>query len=181
MADRKTTPPAERFWKKVHKTDTCWLWTGSANRHGYGSFAVDGRDALRRSENAHRFSWRLHYGDIPAGVDVCHRCDVPRCVRPDHLWLGTRLENMADAKAKGRLHRRGDTCPHGHPFTPENTYINAKGYWFCRECGRQSTRKREAEERRTNPEAVRMRMREKAWRQRQKKLQRQPTNEQPIS
>lgn len=88
---------AERFWAKVQKTDTCWLWTASANLRGYGWIGVNGR--LRR---ATRVAWELQIGEIPAGLHVLHTCDNPRCVRQDHLWLGNHVDNMRDMAQKGR-------------------------------------------------------------------------------
>lgn len=96
-------PPAERFWKYVDKTATCWLWTASVYPAGYGSFS----HAPGKHMGAHRYSWELHFGPIPDGLFVCHTCDVKTCVRPDHLWLGTSAENTADKVAKGRQ-ARGD-------------------------------------------------------------------------
>lgn len=93
---------ARLFWAKVQKTDTCWLWTGGIDRRiGYGQVSLFGR-----SVKAHRYAWVLHRGPIPDGLFVCHTCDVRHCVNPAHLWLGTNLENMRDAQAKGRLRRR---------------------------------------------------------------------------
>lgn len=88
----------DRFWSKIKKTDTCWLWTGGSSRGGYGVFV------LRKPDRAyaHRFSWYLENGDIPDGLLVLHRCDIPSCVRPDHLFLGTQQDNMDDMIAKGR-------------------------------------------------------------------------------
>ena len=83
----------ERFWSKVDRSGKCWLWTASRNSSGYGKF--DG-------EGAHRVAWRLAYGVIPYGACVLHRCDMPRCVNPAHLWLGTQADNVADMVAKGR-------------------------------------------------------------------------------
>lgn len=87
----------ERFWKHVEKTDTCWLWTGTITPDGYGR--TRGRLGDRR---AHRFSWELHYGPIPDDQIVGHHCDTPRCIRPDHLFIGTPADNIADMVAKGR-------------------------------------------------------------------------------
>lgn len=89
--------PATQFWKRVHKTDTCWLWTGPVRGFGYGSISVQ-----RRTVSVHRFSWQLHFGPIPAGLQVCHRCDVPSCVNPAHLFLGTQRDNLSDMVRKGR-------------------------------------------------------------------------------
>lgn len=92
----------ERFWERVRKTDTCWLWTGRKNDQGYGMVRVG-----KQRKYAHRYSWEIHNGPIPAsegyhGTCVLHRCDTPACVRPEHLFLGTHAENMLDKKTKGR-------------------------------------------------------------------------------
>lgn len=94
-------PIEHRFWSKVNKTSSCWLWTGSTIR-GYGSIAavIDGK---RRPAYAHRIAWELTHGAITDGLCVLHRCDVPLCVNPAHLFLGTQPDNLADARAKGRL------------------------------------------------------------------------------
>jgi hypothetical protein len=93
-----------RFWSRVNKNGPihpelktpCWLWTGSLKRR-YGRFWVQGGDI-----RAHRYSYILHKGPIPEDLFVCHSCDVPICVNPDHLWLGTALQNNQDMHAKGR-------------------------------------------------------------------------------
>jgi hypothetical protein len=94
---RQWGSPEEHFWAKVHKTDTCWLWTGLVDEDGYGRFKRDGTDF-----RAHRFAYKLTYGTSPAGHYVCHHCDTPLCVRPDHLFLGTAADNLADCIRKGR-------------------------------------------------------------------------------
>lgn len=90
-----------RFWAKVNKTPTCWLWTASATK-GYGQF-VSARPGYQSHHQSHRVSYEIAHGSIPNGMSVLHRCDVPLCVNPDHLFLGTQSDNLADARAKGRL------------------------------------------------------------------------------
>lgn len=90
-------PPEGRFWPKVEKTPTCWLWTAGTDGWGYGVFRV-----YARPMKAHRFAYELEVGPIPEGHIVCHACDVPACVRPDHLFLGTNADNNRDMREKGR-------------------------------------------------------------------------------
>jgi hypothetical protein len=96
-----TQPLLDRFWAKVDKTDSCWLWTAAKGRNGYGLFT----NGAGRLVPAHRFIWEVTYGEIPKGVMVCHNCpsgDNPSCVNPAHLWLGTHQANMVDRNMKGR-------------------------------------------------------------------------------
>lgn len=102
-----TTNLLAHFWSKVARCDhgpncdTCgWLWQAGLVR-GYGEFHIN-----RKNVRAHRFIYRMTYGEILPGLHVCHRCDVPTCVNPQHLWLGTNADNMRDAIAKGRAHLR---------------------------------------------------------------------------
>lgn len=90
----------ERFWAKVNKeVDTdCWEWSAAKSTFGYGRFKVKGK-----LESPHRISYELSYGKIPKGLFVCHTCDNPSCVNPDHLFSGTRSDNMKDCASKGRL------------------------------------------------------------------------------
>ncbi len=90
--------PVERFWSKVTKTETCWLWNTYRDPDGYGNFYYQGA-----SQRAHRMAWIFTRGPIPEGKLICHKCDNPPCVRPDHLFLGSTEENVADKIKKGRI------------------------------------------------------------------------------
>ncbi len=96
----QTVPLVERFWRYVQKSDGCWEWTGYRGTGGYGQIGEG--TGQGRNLTAHRVSWLLHFGSIPPGLFVCHHCDNPPCVRPDHLFLGTAQINVADRERKGR-------------------------------------------------------------------------------
>lgn len=87
----------EKFWARVNKTAGCWEWTASLNGWGYGQVSFRGARV-----GTHRISWILTNGDISDGLLVCHKCDNPKCVNPDHLFLGTQQDNMTDMISKDR-------------------------------------------------------------------------------
>lgn len=93
-------PAVERFWLQTDKRgdDECWPWRGFLNGNGRGRFRLNGV-----STPASRASWMLNIGEIPPGLVVCHSCDNPKCVNPNHLWLGTIKDNQMDAAQKMRL------------------------------------------------------------------------------
>lgn len=87
----------ERFEARFVKGDDCWEWAAHKDRKGYGTFEFAGR-----TQKAHRVAHQLYVGKIPDGLCVCHHCDNPGCVRPDHLFLGTIADNNRDCENKGR-------------------------------------------------------------------------------
>ena len=88
----------DRFESKITKVVSgCWLWGGSLDTGGYGRFNINGK-----TSGAHRLSYEIKNGDIPRGKHILHTCDTPSCVNPDHLFLGTHQDNMADKVKKGR-------------------------------------------------------------------------------
>ena len=146
---------AFRFWTKVIKGETCWLWVGARAgrpRQPYGKMGAGGHRG--KTLRASRVSWELHNGPIPTTLQVLHKCDNGLCVNPAHLFLGTHVDNMKDAIQKGRLNRGGEqnrrktSCVHGHPFTPENTlhtFPNGRRVRSCKTC--RATRSSQAYER----------------------------------
>ena len=128
---RKFPSMETRFWQKVRKTteNGCWLWTAALNEHGYGVIHKTGMK--NGNELAHRYSYMLH-GSIKLGeLEVCHRCDNPKCVNPRHLFLGSHTDNMRDSIRKGRfkdpinglINRSKTHCANGHEFNEENTLL----------------------------------------------------------
>ena len=110
----------QKFWSRVLPSPACWLWTAGGTNGGYGLVPWQGKTRL-----AHRLAYELRYGAIPAGACVLHRCDVRRCVRPDHLFLGTQADNIRDARKKGRL-AQGEK--HGARLHPESRPRGATHY-----------------------------------------------------
>lgn len=101
-------PLADRFWSKVDRIggpNACWVWKGGQSGGRYGAFNLDGRN-----RGAHEIAWELdNECEVPEGMYVCHHCDNPVCVRPNHLFLGTSSDNRQDALRKGRITRLGRT------------------------------------------------------------------------
>lgn len=147
---RSVAEAVRRFWNLVDITGDCWVWIGGRDRRGYGVYAPQGRSTFMR---APRYSMMITMlQPIPDGMWVLHHCDNRPCVRPDHLYLGTQVENVRDMVARGRsksVRARGTSCIHGHEFTPENTYTYASvrrrfGVRQCRTCVLANGKKRRA-------------------------------------
>lgn len=147
----------DRFLEKVAfiPFHDCWEWAAYKNQHGYGVITARTRQTML----AHRLSWSIYRGELADGMSVCHKCDNPGCVRPEHLFLGTHKENMVDMVRKGRGNRHGTPkgvavglarhnserthCYKGHEYTEENTYRH-NGDRKCRTCHREYERNRRA-------------------------------------
>jgi hypothetical protein len=116
-----TEEQLKRFWAKVDKEteNECWEWTAATSSKGYGQFAIGGV-----SKSTHRISYIMHKGKIPDGLMICHTCNNPPCVNPNHLYAGSNKENMQQASNEKRLAPQQKThCKAGHEFTPENTAL----------------------------------------------------------
>ena len=97
----------ERFWKKTKTDGHCLIWGGYVHKNGYGIVNWKGKTA-----RAHRVSWEISFGEIPPTMFVCHKCDNPPCVNPQHLFLGTARDNTSDMILKGRARWTGPKRPH---------------------------------------------------------------------
>ncbi len=108
------------------------IWCGTLDPAGYGQLG-------KKHGRAHRAAWKLAYGPIPRGVFILHRCNIPPCVEPTHLYSGTHTDNMRDAVRAGNNYNINKTlCPQGHPYDEENTYTAPNGGRHCRTCNRES-------------------------------------------
>ena len=141
-----------RFWAKVnpngpipaHRPELgpCWEWTGSHDTHGYGQLWWEGRHVP-----AHRLAYAQLIGCIPKGLECDHLCRNHSCVNPDHLFLATHQENMADMVRKGRgrgVNGLKTHCPQGHEYAGANLKVN-RGHRYCRACHTASRKRRKAQ------------------------------------
>jgi hypothetical protein len=131
--DNPAKTPEERFWEKVHRSETCWLWTGTRNHGGYGMFKLDGKNRL-----AHRVAYEWESGEIRKGLYLDHLCHVRRCVRPSHLEPVTPQVNAHRSDSPVAMNAAKTHCMRGHEFTKENTYTPPKANQrHCRTCRRE--------------------------------------------
>lgn len=135
---KKPRPAEDRFWEKVNKTSSCWLWTAFIYKSGYGQFiSLSGF----HSQLAHRFSYAMAYGPIKKGLQIDHICRVRHCVNPSHLEAVSQRENLLRGVGWAGINSRKTKCPKGHPFSKVNTIVEKNGWRKCRECKNARRRK----------------------------------------
>jgi hypothetical protein len=127
---------AERFWAKVAKTDTCWLWT-AATQGGYGVFRVSSTKQVK----AHRWAYESLVGPIPEGLTLDHLCRVRNCVNPEHLDPCTTGVNTLRGDSGSARNARKTHCLNGHPLEGDNLMRDARGMRQCRICQRERVRR----------------------------------------
>ncbi len=129
-------PAWVRFWSKVDKTDSCWLWTAFKNPCGYGMFGAQTPERPKRVMLAHRWAYEQCVGPIPAGMELDHLCRIRACVNFDHLRVVPHSENIPHGilRGLGRTNKAKTHCPQGHPYDVANTYIDPRGGRKCRIC-----------------------------------------------
>ena len=133
---RKRARDEARFWAKVEKTDTCWIWIASIDANGYGQFSLDGMNV-----RAHRVAYELEVGPIPDGLHLDHLCRVRNCVRPAHLEPVTQQENIARGFGASAINSRKNKCNNGHPLRGDNLVVR-RGWRECRTCRNEGDKRR---------------------------------------
>lgn len=126
----------DRFWAKVEKTGTCWLWRGQVTDEGYGITSFGGKN-----HKAHRISWEMAKGPIPDGLTLDHLCRVRACVNPVHLEPVSASENIRRGTGTHVTNARKTHCVNGHEFSPENTRKDRHGNRVCKACIKANSRR----------------------------------------
>ena len=131
-----------RFWAKVDKSGSCWLWKGAISADGYGNIMTGHRGKCLR---AHRVAYELLVGPIPSGLTLDHLCRNRACVNPRHLEAVTNKENILRGEASAAVNARKESCKRGHLLSGANLYVQPNGQRECRTCKamRDSTRVRQ--------------------------------------
>lgn len=131
-----------RFWAKIIKTESCWIWTAAKNQYGYGYFSYPG------GQRAHRFSYEIHRGKIPDELVIDHICRKKDCINPDHLRAVTHKENTLCGLGLAAKNAEKTHCKYGHEFSLENTYIRKSGNRTertCRICAKHRDQRRQSQ------------------------------------
>jgi len=124
-----------RFWSRVQKTESCWIWRGAIGSHGYGNFAVSAKREDPQFMLAHRYAYQLLRGPIPEEKQLDHVvCNTPSCVNPWHLEPKTQWENMRRGSSPAAKNARKTNCVRGHFLDGKNMRINSRGDRVCRSC-----------------------------------------------
>ena len=162
MTGRKPIPEEERFWEKVDKSGPnpdypdCWEWIPKTSK-AYGLFSRK-QDGIHKKVSTHKYIWEKLNGLVPEGLEVCHLCNNPPCVRPDHLEVGTRSRNQRYSVMYGNHKESRKThCKHGHPYNEESTYWKISehtGYKTrdCKECHKRWNQERSERRRKKKAE-----------------------------
>ena len=151
MSKRRSS--LDRFARHIALTDSgCIEWLSGLAGSGYGHFhTTQGPGVPARDVYAHRWSYEYHVGPIASGLHIDHLCRNRKCVNPDHLEVVTQRENTLRGVGFAAKNAVKTRCPHGHAYSPDNTYVDSKGYRHCRTCRRLVDRNRQ---RRTSRKAA---------------------------
>lgn len=140
---------SERFWSKVQRTDSCWLWTGGTNgvngRRGYGQLGIQTKEGKQTKVAAHRLSYKMFVGEIPHGKEIDHLCNNTICVNPKHLRIVSHKENLRRSDLViSTANSKKTRCKFGHHFDHKNTYVPARlpNSRYCRACDAARKRRR---------------------------------------
>lgn len=141
LTSRAENLEEERFWSKVDTSGPCWEWTAALSVGGYGKYTVV-VDGKTKYPYAHRYAYEILVGPVPEGTDLDHLCRVRKCVNPDHLEPVSRRENVRRGIGPTGLNMAKTSCPSGHEYSQENTFVSRAGYRQCKICRRAYDKRR---------------------------------------